>query len=127
MKILRLVIFGFLLALAVGCNNEITEGKIVNVERIYWHEGCKYSFTVPTEGSLGFHNESVPGLCTSDDVSIIPDVPVGEKMWVYYVNTFSLGDRFLNKMEIHVHTLADINGGGWNHGKFGHGQTTVIE
>jgi len=126
-KILRLVIIGFWFALAIGCSGQIIEGKILNVERVYWHEGCFYSFTVPIENSVGFHNVSAPrGLCDRDNVSIIPDVPTGEKMWVHYVIEKRV-DTYLDKLEIHVHAVTDINGGGWNHGKLGTGQTTVIE
>lgn len=32
-----------------------------------------------------------------------------------------------SNIEIHVHSEKDINGAGWNRGKFGRGQTEVIE
>jgi hypothetical protein len=33
----------------------------------------------------------------------------------------------LQRLDIHIHNLDEIQGGGWNHGKFGRGKTQVIE
>ena len=30
-------------------------------------------------------------------------------------------------VNIHIHSLEDLNGAGWNHGKFGKGNTVPIE
>jgi len=48
-------------------------------------------------------------------------------MWVKYVMDRNWDLDCLQSLEIHVWSEADIEGGGWDHGKFGRGQTSVIK
>lgn len=65
----------------------------------------------------------------TDIVSFVADVPTNEKMWVEIRakcgSSFS-ADCF-ERMTIHIHTPKEVEGGGWNHGKFGSGNTSVIK
>lgn len=59
---------------------------------------------------------------------IITDVPEGQNMWYeahFSDNAFN-GKGYSN-VRIHIHSIKDINGAGWNHGKFGSGQTQLLE
>ena len=59
-------------------------------------------------------------------VFIKPDRQEGEQMWyqTHYVYGGCKGTK--GHVIIHVRSIADINGAGWNHGKFGSGTTTRI-
>ena len=60
-------------------------------------------------------------------MKIITDVSADKKMWVLTRGYYAGRDPVYEYVEIHIHAAKDVNGGGWNHGKFGSGQTNVIE
>jgi hypothetical protein len=45
----------------------------------------------------------------------------------YYEGMGSTYRMTVYHLTIHLHSPAEINGAGWNHGKFGSGTTTVVE
>jgi len=63
------------------------------------------------------------------DITLIPDVPEGRPMWIVERRSKSPngGIHYFGGTEIHIHSVKDIYGGGWNHGKHGSGQTNVVE
>jgi len=62
-----------------------------------------------------------------EKIKIFYDVPKDEKMYLEYQKKCSGGNLLMAWMEIHIHSIDEINGGGWNRGKFGKGQTNVIQ
>ncbi len=120
-------------ALMVGCSSgEVSDERINNVVRVFWHEHDRYSVLV--ERSEGVYSiVSLPAnVCVHNGamVLIIADVPAREKMWVSAkIKRGASNDvnPCIKKMEIHVHSPKDVEGAAWNHGKFGSGQTSVIE
>jgi hypothetical protein len=58
---------------------------------------------------------------------IICDAPIGKSMWYEGFRSTSWGSTAWEWVEIHIHSGSDINGGGWDEGKFGTGQTTVVK
>jgi len=75
----------------------------------------------------------LPQYFCGDKIYITKDVPIEQSMWVSYEilhGSFSQPDPCLMKLEIHIHSVKsvkDIDGAGWNHGKFGNGETSVVE
>jgi hypothetical protein len=107
-----------------------------NIVRVFMHEPKNFSVLRMKEDKCllvdTFHQ----------NVIIVCDVPEGESMW-YEINnpvwydienpeqkTPPPNGGYLfrcNWVRIHIHSALDINGGGWDHGKHGRGQTQVIE
>lgn len=121
----NVIVFGFIaLALIVsGCETPSDE-KIENVIRVFMHEPNKFSFMIQTQESSEIRMITLEG-----KAEFIADALETEKMWViargrqvHYGGYVSV-----NRLEIHIHSPKDINGAGWDHGKFGSGQTQVIE
>jgi len=131
--ILRNLIITFLLAISSlvfsGCGGRDEEVRVDNVVRVFWHEGTLYSFHVREPNSveikLVFTHYT---MCVNQRTytNILADVPLGNPMWVYYIINHNWDRSCLKVLEIHIHSEKDIEGGGWNHGKFGRGQTSVI-
>ena len=55
------------------------------------------------------------------------DVPKNERMYVKYKKEWKDGGPKYKYVHIHIHEMKDVEGGGWNHGKFGSGRTQAIE
>ncbi|KKR84153.1 MAG: hypothetical protein UU48_C0014G0001 [Candidatus Uhrbacteria bacterium GW2011_GWF2_41_16] len=132
-------IFGyiFLLGVVVGCGflfvkcvetNPLPDKK-VEVDRVFMNEAHQYTFYVASEEGVFFQPVTYDdGYLNRKPVRIFADVPEGEKSWILLKGETSFidGNRF-KIVEIHVHDLKVLEGGGWNHGKFGQGQTIPIE
>jgi len=102
----------------------LPENKKMNVDRIYMHEPGRYSVMIKT-GPKGEELEIIE-LRADRKIHIIADVPSQDPCWVYFEREKTMKQSW-EKIWIHVHSPQDIQGGGWNHGKFGKGQTVIIE
>ncbi|MFA6963092.1 MAG: hypothetical protein WC227_00015 [Patescibacteria group bacterium] len=93
-----------------------------NVVRVLMHEPNYFSlYTEQTDSKiLGYQEFSD---CSFTE--IIADVPPGEKMWALKTEIKGTPTKWL--LQIHIHSPKDINGAGWDHGKYGRGQTVPIE
>jgi hypothetical protein len=109
-----------------GCwtQKDFSVERYRNVERILMHEPNKYSFIFKYDEAKEY---SLVTVNVWGVPKIIPDVTNGEKCWVEVGAPWVQNESFRISLTIHVHSAADINGAGWNHGKFGRGQTTVVE
>jgi hypothetical protein len=98
------------------------EELVENIDRIVMHETNYYSFLV------GEKFRSFRTMCMGDGVEFKFDVPASKKPYavVYWEDKFLDGWRCMY-ITIHCHNPQDIYAGGWNHGKFGKGQNTIIE
>ncbi len=119
-----------LLALLISCTGSVIETtKHTNVVRVFWHELSSYSILVKNGNELktiplpSRQCAAINGL-RGEGVRIFADVPRDADMWVTV--DIPSGETCFLALTIHVHSELDINGGGWNHGKHGSGQTTVI-
>ena len=115
----------------LGCSERTEEVRIDNVVRVFWHEGTRYSLQVRKPNSaeietIAINNNMCGGKSPRDRIKILADVPLLDSMWVRYTVNFNWNLDCLEALEIHIHSEKDIDGGGWNHGKFGRGQTSVI-
>lgn len=104
------------------------EPERLELQQVMEHESDHYSVKYKAE-----NNELITidfGRLSSEGVSlrIIADVPEGESIWAL-LNRAKTPRGVIHYFggEIHVHSGKDINGGGWNHGKFGRGQTVSVE
>lgn len=128
---LRNLMITFLLAISSlvlsGCGNRVEEVQINNVVRVFWHENTRYSVQVREPNSAEIKTITLnPNMCLDQQARILADVPFGNPMRVRYVIDYNWNLDCLRVLEIHIRSEKDIEGGGWNHGKFGQGQTSVI-
>ena len=127
---MRMILFAIGVSLLFGLSGcgEPTEDRIENVVAVYMHEVDHYSVAVADSNSASSRVEIayLSGQYNSRGrVKIFRDVPAGKMMWVRRVRLNDMDSHV--ELEIHIHSTADIQGGGWNHGKFGSGQTVVID
>lgn len=116
-----------------GCVYDCHKNKVIHarektpIEAVYYHEGHSYSVAVK-QGNI-IEIIPVPMTWSKKDkkytVTIINDVMDDEKSWVAWEYSNIIGKE--GWAEIHIRDMNDIQGGRWNHGKFGHGQTNRIQ
>lgn len=113
----------------LGCSQRIEEVRINNVVRVFWHENTRYSVQVREPGSVEIKTIRISPqyMCSENQLRLLADVPPEKSMWIRYVINQNWDSDCLKLLEIHIHSEKDIEGGGWNHGKFGRGQTSVIK
>lgn len=101
--------------------------RIDGVSRVMMHEPSRYTMLVEkSDGTIAQY--SFGGGCCGNVPKIFHDVPSGQPMWIEYrTGDPGKNSAFDQLLTIHVHSVGDINGAGWNHGKFGRGETTVLE
>ncbi|KKR15133.1 MAG: hypothetical protein UT43_C0006G0003 [Parcubacteria group bacterium GW2011_GWC1_39_29] len=114
-------------SISAGCGHKIETVRINNVVRVFWHEGTRYSVQVREPGSTEIKTYSLHGHMCTGEPRIFTDVLPENSMWVKYVMDRNWDLDCLRSLEIHVWSETNIEGGGWDHGKFGHGQTYVIK
>lgn len=140
MSILKtLAVCGFaILPSATLCAQEakiLEERHVESVARIFMHTTTSFSLLVP-DGEVTWKLIDASNCVTSttrncDAIVFITDVPEGKPMW-YRVIRFREPGRWAatDRAEFHIHTLSDIEGGGWRRssGKStSYGTTNVIE
>jgi len=102
---------------------KFVESKIF-FDRIFMHEIEHYStFSVNEDKNVAI-NSYHRGLYNK--FTLICDVETGDKMWA---DVSDNGNWMERKYDVifHIRSLKDLNGAGWNHGKFGIGNTVLIE
>jgi hypothetical protein len=116
------------------CNSIAT--KRINVESIFFHESNDYTFFIKDEtnniktissDSLRWQliGRAEPLSGVVDQVNIFDDVNENEKSYIVLTTNV---EGYLCNISIDIHTRLDrIQGGKWNHGKFGSGQTVKIQ
>jgi hypothetical protein len=116
------------LAGLTGCGDCAKEQvpEVIRLEgqlRILMHEQGRY--TIFEEMPNGLVRQHSFEICRDHkDPVITHGLPVKQPTWVEYQREQGGCNRLI---AIHLHSVSEINGAGWNHGKFGRGQTTVIE
>lgn len=119
-RILLAIAFGLA---ATACSSERTlveDRTITRVKGVFYHEQSRYTLFVEEGGKY-----LVPITFDRVRAKIVADVAEDHEMWAH-VRT-KRGDGYTDSdLVIHVHSIRDINGAGWSHGKFGRGTTTKI-
>lgn len=123
-----------LILMCTGCSSRTEQVVTLNIDsRILMHERDNYTFFVHFEstqevGQLNIRSDQ-------NSTKILTDLKEGEPDRIQYKcrcdhhipEKFSVWSTGAESLVIHLHSLTEVNGAGWNHGKFGSGQTTVIE
>jgi len=127
-------------------NKDVSFVEIDNVVRIFMHEPDDFSVMTKdaTTGIMIIRrvgeiiDEPPYNRTGRDTYEFVTDVPADKEMYVVVTIWFRWKtSRFSNERyrdgrdhfeaTFHVHSEKDVEGGGWNHGKYGRGQTAVVE
>ena len=98
--------------------------RLVYVDKVFMGEPHDYTFITAHEDKTTTVWR-VKSYFT--DFQIFYDVPKNERMYVKYRKEWKDGGSNYKYLYIHIHEMKDIEGGGWNHGKFGTGRTQLVE
>jgi len=93
-------------------------------DRIFMHEVEHYSTLSVNEDKTVEIKSYYRG--HYNKFTLICDVEVGDKMWAALTDNGNWVER-RHDVVFHIHSLSNLNGAGWNHGKFGSGNTVLIE
>jgi hypothetical protein len=113
--------------------------RIENVERVLENERGHYVLYARHDSHYMLDRYEICVKPSTDysacyvPAKMVTDVAKNEPMWaevgLFYESDRVTPENWTNagNLIIHLHTAKEINGGGWDHGKFGNGQTTVVE
>ena len=101
----------------------------MEIVRAFMHETDNYTFLVNGRADeLVLRSVRV---VARNETHIFRDVPANEPMWVKYFEADEVCSNIhycrASHLEIHLHSEEDLNTSGWDHGKFGRGETTILE
>ena len=60
-------------------------------------------------------------------ITLMDDVAPENRMWARVSRYGNGNGDTVTAIEAHIHSTQDVQGGDWDRGKFGHGQTTKID
>lgn len=128
LTLLLFCVVGYAIANIAEPDLTVHKEEIKNISRIFMHENCKYTFFI-SDGNLETMKTFHIHHGGTSNVRIVRDVESDKPMWAVleYHDKWNRGDKDYFKAEFHIRTVDDINGAGWNHGKFGRGTTNVLE
>lgn len=93
--------------------------KYENILRVFLHEKHRVGFFIKNRNTL------INIYAT--DIRFIADVDPELPMWaIYYEKSENNWSRWF-ELDVHIHNVTEINGGHWDRGKNGKGNTVVIE
>lgn len=140
------IVCGFLsLLIFLGCKQPVTQEpsptSVTNIAQILMHEQGFFTFLVQREdGGVGRLIIRVVNPYEKNRIIILRDTTENEPIKVEYKcdignpiqcrevpTNFSVWCVNASSLTIHLHSAKEINGAGWNHGKFGQGQVTNLE
>ena len=121
-----------MLLLVTGCHDApVKTVQVLGVERVMMHQTGDFTFLVKQKDS----QLATLKLSTYHPVVFFDDVPAGQSMWLEYQcrcdkelpQTYtSWHVQNLDKLTIHLRKGSDVDGGDWDHGKFGRGRTEIV-
>lgn len=120
-----LLLISLMLLFIAGCGEPTkTESVYKDIDRVFMHSWNTVSFfRQKDDGSIEhkFLRSHLRG-----DIEYFADVPKGEKMWAK--ETVIEGSMETDiYVEIHLHSVDEVGGGEWDHGKQGSGTVSVVE
>lgn len=113
--------------LLLGCEVHSNVKPKTPIIALYMHEVGNYSVAVQ-EGEhirmIEFRRQMI-----TIPTKIIADVPNNDSMWFECFGTYHEMKSWSEdaRCEIHIRNIDDINTAGWDHGKFGKGNTIRIQ
>lgn len=112
----------------VDCSSQFEQYN--HVIRVYKHSPDHYSLDLqsdPKDATREVREVNFFG----GEIKRFEDVPDGNDVWAKRYRVCRLNARgevqAYSISEIHLHSVREISGGGWNRGKGGRGQTAVVE
>lgn len=126
-KLLTLVI-GALLLFGCGCTERVGDvEKIDGIVRVFMHEPGRFTLALQKTNSTELEMRTV----ASTNCKFLTDVPTNKTIWAKIEkphSDYTHSDyAYAIRIEFHLHSARDLEGGAWNHGKNGRGQTQVLE
>jgi len=100
--------------------------KTIQVERVFYHEENDYSFFVRENNALTTTKFNVNNGYCDRTYQIFDDVSANEPMYVKILTYKTTQDDKIHKIEIHIHSIKEIDGGEWKKPKNRSGQTTIV-
>jgi len=139
-----ILVLSFLTISLVGCSTGVAEKieptTVSGITRVFMHEPGHFTFLVKHADGKKVGQLRVETY--RDYTNIVEDLEENQSISVEYScgshrNEFyqckSIPPNFSNwnvramKLTIHLHSVKEMDGAGWNHGKFGSGQTVVVQ
>lgn len=109
-----------------GCKEQKLIHEHVYIVAVWKHGVDSYSVTYQDENKF-LRDVSFSSDTKSDPVERVADLADGEKMW-YEADYYYWGEwKIFRKVKIHIHSVNDLTGAGWNHGKHGSGRTEKVD
>ncbi len=130
---LNLVPLFVLLACGMDDNSTSKSTRINNVVRVFMHTTTYYTLFTQEPGSEIVGQTSLQTCDRSHDddhppVQIVTDVAEEELMWAEVATVYAQADLdYLGLCTLHLHSFDEVHGAGWNNGKHGSGETSVVE
>ena len=135
-------LFCFLTISLIGCTyngfGNVESTTVSGITRVFMHEPGYFTFLVEHGDSKKIGQLRVKTI--NDTTTIVEDLQENQTISIEYFSTqdpflqsksippdFSNWDVQAMKLTIHLHSVKEIDGAGWNHGKFGRGQTIVVQ
>ena len=120
--------YGFILLIVsifvlCGCSKTVITYETFVVDKIFMNSPNSFTFWTKND------DNSVTQRFIGENyinVKIKLDVKKGNKSYVFY-HTESTWSNDYYTVVIHMSDMNEMDGAGWNHGKFGRGQTTVLQ
>ncbi len=125
MKVVYAILFAvwLLLMFFLPKPKDVVE-TISNIKSIHMHEPGHWSVWVEDPATGIRTRQDVTANCSCrPPETYIPDVKGSNSMWAEVTRNRGA----MQKIIFHTRSDTDIEGAGWNHGKFGKGQTVVVK
>lgn len=124
---MRKVLLWAMFMVVTGCTDIPIDNSVRNVVRIFMIEpGKKYAVWVQEPGQTEIKERVYSHSNDFTNVKVFLDVPKGQKPWIRFHGVNKATEPNEITIEFHLPSAESIEGGGWNHGKFGRGTTQVI-
>ena len=107
-----------------GCKDEVKTWKYPVVAKVFMHNPGEYSFLYEEGNELKPFSISDNGILI---YKIVTDAEIGSPMWAEVKQIIPTTGRDTYHLTIHIHKPSEINGGGWDNGKFGKGRQVEVE
>ncbi|MDP3792528.1 MAG: hypothetical protein Q8Q89_02245 [bacterium] len=145
MKRYRLGLVCFLVLFLFGCEERTRENTnpestvVSGITRILMHETNSFTFLVERADTHKVGQLRIYASKTTLFSDLKEDEPIrveyrcrsSSRNEYYQCKSipadFSIWSTHPAELTIHLHSTKEVDGGGWNHGKFGQGSTTVIQ
>lgn len=123
-KILLTLLALCLVSFIASCssfNEQLTAGG--EVTSVYWHGGNRYTVGILSDGKLRMQR-----LPSRVPVTIFVDVPHDKSPWYICNWVYSVwnGVQKGGGCALHIQSVDSLKTAGWNHGKFGTGETSRL-